>query len=644
MIAPVSPFKFLDSYDQKDVDIFFGREQETEKLYEALSGVKHLLVYGPSGAGKTSLIECGLRNQFSDADWFAISIRRADNMIAATFARINEALEDPFELDPVTGLPVDDKLDFGQAIERIFNERFQPVYLLFDQFEELLISGSQMEKADFFTRLNQLIRFRVPCRVILIMREEFIGHLSEFEYFCPTIFEHRFRLEKMTRNNVQDLIQAILEAPYYDSFFRVEDPGSMARHIIHKLPDERREIDLSHLQVYLSELWQRAQQGHHGPSVPILNTSLLRRDDNLATVLNNFLRYQLAELKTPFGESLPLEVLAAMISERHTKLQLNRKGLEAELLRHHIESPNNLTDLLESLEGRRIIRKLKSGSQAQYEISHDTLATVVGQNLSEEMKLREKAQELYRVALEREGHFSQGELDQLRPYEAYLPYPSELLQRIEASEAYWQAEAKRQLQETKAQLEKEFSLREDAEKNAKKARQRTRFATLVASIALISSIAAGVSFLKAESAKRDAELATEDAICAKIDADAEKIDANLKKSWAEESTKDAQQQTNKLKDEKALTNKLLNEKTIRVNQLKAEIDARVQAEVQTQEEIRKNIALRIPELEILFKAGYIREAIIIIDEDLLPGAPKHAKLLALKKKFQTLQPSRTSSQ
>ncbi|MDX1912375.1 MAG: ATP-binding protein, partial [Saprospiraceae bacterium] len=58
-----SPFKFLDSYQKDDQAIFFGREKETEKLYDALSGVKHLLIYGPSGAGKTSLIECGLRNQ-----------------------------------------------------------------------------------------------------------------------------------------------------------------------------------------------------------------------------------------------------------------------------------------------------------------------------------------------------------------------------------------------------------------------------------------------------------------------------------------------------------------------------------------------------------------------------------------------------
>ena len=35
-----SPFKFLDSYQQADHEVFFGREKETKDLYNALSGVK----------------------------------------------------------------------------------------------------------------------------------------------------------------------------------------------------------------------------------------------------------------------------------------------------------------------------------------------------------------------------------------------------------------------------------------------------------------------------------------------------------------------------------------------------------------------------------------------------------------------------
>ena len=83
-------------------------------------------------------------------------------------------------MDPVTKMPVDPQIEYGQAVEKLFAERYQPIYLLFDQFEELLISGRADEKNTFFILLNKLIRNKLPCRIILIMRQEFIGHLSEF--------------------------------------------------------------------------------------------------------------------------------------------------------------------------------------------------------------------------------------------------------------------------------------------------------------------------------------------------------------------------------------------------------------------------------------------------------------------------------
>ena len=47
-----SPFKFLDSYTKEDKNIFFGRDQEIEELYQKVFENKTLLVYDVSGTGK----------------------------------------------------------------------------------------------------------------------------------------------------------------------------------------------------------------------------------------------------------------------------------------------------------------------------------------------------------------------------------------------------------------------------------------------------------------------------------------------------------------------------------------------------------------------------------------------------------------
>ena len=64
-----SPFKFLDAYSKDDKNIFFGREKETEEIYEKLFKSNLLLIYGASGTGKTSILNCGIANSFQESDW-----------------------------------------------------------------------------------------------------------------------------------------------------------------------------------------------------------------------------------------------------------------------------------------------------------------------------------------------------------------------------------------------------------------------------------------------------------------------------------------------------------------------------------------------------------------------------------------------
>jgi len=76
-----SPFKFLDAYTREDREIFFGRDREIEEMYQKVFESKILLIYGISGTGKTSLIDCGLANKFEDSDWLPVTVRRGMNIV-----------------------------------------------------------------------------------------------------------------------------------------------------------------------------------------------------------------------------------------------------------------------------------------------------------------------------------------------------------------------------------------------------------------------------------------------------------------------------------------------------------------------------------------------------------------------------------
>ena len=592
-----SPFKFLDAYQQEDHDIFFGREAETEALYEALSGVKQLLVYKPSGAGKTSLVECGLRNQFSDADWFALTVRRGSNAVASVYTSINEALENPIPLDETTQLPEDKDKDFGQAVEDVFSERYQPIYLLFDQFEELLLLGDEEEKRDFFTRLDKLIRYKVPCRVLLIMREEFIGHLSEYEPLCPSLFQHRFRLEKMGRSGVKEIIERTLAAPQFQDAFTVDDPEALATAVLDRLPDRQKEIKLTHVQVFLSELWDRARAVTTEVRKPHLTQDIIRSDDNLEVVLDSFLKKQLNDLAPVHGPKAPLETLAAMISERYTKLQLSEEEIKEDLMGKGIES-RPLPPLLSDLEEKRLIRSLKAGGRPRYEISHDVLAKVVGQNLTEEIQLRVKAREIYRVYDERKGLLSQQDLDYLRPFQRYLGLPPALKKRLDDSERALAQEKEAELAATRKQLQ---------------------LVGVLLVFALVGMFAAGYFYWDANLQKQQAKVAEQLALEQKSAANAARERADSLRQQAELALEKIKQQDAALRQEKVATKQALDD-------VRREEQRRRAAE---QEIMTK----RINDIKTLINVGDTEEAKRLL-KTALETAPNDRRLLELKSKLQ----------
>ncbi len=136
-----SPFKFLEAYNEHDTEYFFGREQEIEDLYQLLRKSKLVLVYGPSGSGKSSLVQCGLAKRLDITNWLPIFIKRNQN--------INHSF-----LQSLDSLSNSSEKTVGEKLTTIFKTSLRPPYLIFDQLEELLIQGDQKEINDFFDHIK----------------------------------------------------------------------------------------------------------------------------------------------------------------------------------------------------------------------------------------------------------------------------------------------------------------------------------------------------------------------------------------------------------------------------------------------------------------------------------------------------------
>ena len=80
-------------------------------------------------------------------------------------------------------------------LKNIYLKHFRPIYLIFDQFEELFILGSKKEQAEFIKTVQEILKVEQPVKLIFSIREEYLGSLYEFERAVPELFRKKGRCD-----------------------------------------------------------------------------------------------------------------------------------------------------------------------------------------------------------------------------------------------------------------------------------------------------------------------------------------------------------------------------------------------------------------------------------------------------------------
>lgn len=396
----VSPFKLLKPYGQEDLSLFFGRAGETRQLAEALMRAKFILLYGASGTGKTSLIQCGLQGMFSPRDWMPLFVRRGNSGFPEA---IRQALTEQYEeyystLRLGETPPPTDELPLRDLMQALFNLAYVPIYLILDQFEEVFTLGNEAEQATFFETLRTLRLFEEDlfCKILVVVREEYIAHFYRFEKQLPFLFEHRFRIEKMREGQLEQVVRGTLEAEYPGyPLFRAAAGAPLQ--IVRNLTDERGEVELTTLQVYLDRLYREdlARMDKQTPREHVFFDDALIGTHKLSNVLSDFLDRQTLRvadrinfpgvIKTETGapsENFALQILFKLVTSQGTKQNRSAAEVQQELEAGRISIDEAFVrQYLDELAGpdSRILSRLryvKSGEE-RFEIAHDRLAEVV---------------------------------------------------------------------------------------------------------------------------------------------------------------------------------------------------------------------------------------------------------------------------
>lgn len=454
------PFKFLDSYGKTDTDIFFGRDPEIEALYEMTFQSDILLVYGASGTGKTSLINCGLASRFQAHDWLALSIRRGNDLNAALQQKLDEAASgadsEAADLD-LSWLDEDEESTeapssaLSQQLQAIYRQYFRPIYLIFDQFEELYVLGSKAEQAEFIRNVQEIQSVEHPVKMIFVIREEYLGHLFEFERSVPQLLRKKLRVEPMNLDKVGQVVRGAAQLKLSNIRLQAGQEKAIIEGIFQKIKGKEQTlaIQLPYLQVFLDKLYLHITGDESRQADALFTTKALSEIGDIGDVLRNFLEEQAIRIqKTLAGRhaDLPEDTVWQILSPLATLEGTKEPMLETTLIKRlPTLAPVVVSEGLRLLEQQRILRF--DENEGRYEVAHDSLAARIAEHRNDDeiaiLEIRRLVSSQMALKADARELFSEKQLNLIDPYLDKLGLEAEALELIEESRKWVKATARR---------------------------------------------------------------------------------------------------------------------------------------------------------------------------------------------------------
>jgi hypothetical protein len=168
-ISDVPPYRELAAFGEADSEFFKGRRAAVNDLVGHLrSNPRFLAVLGPSGSGKSSVVQAGLIPALRNG-----AVPGSDGWLIVTFRPLNDPLA---QLGTTTIGPVASLAEASDRAERAAAARLA---LVIDQGEELFTDTPQEAARVFLDELATILDERAVT-VIFTMRSDFYARLGEY--------------------------------------------------------------------------------------------------------------------------------------------------------------------------------------------------------------------------------------------------------------------------------------------------------------------------------------------------------------------------------------------------------------------------------------------------------------------------------
>ncbi|MBN2392958.1 MAG: hypothetical protein JXR84_19665 [Anaerolineae bacterium] len=365
-------------------ETLYGRDREVMDLLDLLIAERIVLLYSPSGAGKTSLVQARLIPELEQEDFHVLPVMRAglespplpnhpaslspNRYVLSLFLSLEEALppEQQTDLTKLAGMTLVDYLDRWA----VATDTKEAQVLILDQFEEILTVNptDRAAKEEFFAQVGAALRDRRRW-ALFVMREDYVAGLDPYLRPIPTQFSTTYRLELLDRHAALDAIEKPAHQVGVDF-----DPTAAAkltddlRRIRVQRPDGTTEEQLGlyvepvQLQVVCRRLWEKLPSG----TTQIGETDVEAVGD-VDTALSGYYAERVAAIAGATG------VRERAIREWFDQHLMTEQGIRGQVLQGPERSEGLDNVAIWPLVDAHLVRAEKRRGATWFELAHDRL-------------------------------------------------------------------------------------------------------------------------------------------------------------------------------------------------------------------------------------------------------------------------------
>ena len=253
-----NPWVGLRPFATGESNIFFGREKESQIVANLIATLPILIVYAPSGTGKSSLLNAGVHPLLDrEDDTVAVFVHDPKDDVLSSVSRQLQAIWDK---------PSSAELGLVELLQQFWLDTGVRCVVVLDQFEERLNSGRPTE--EIYGAIAKLAHSGADFACIVIsIREDYLGSLEPLMRRVHGLLNASYRVPPLSRSALESAVYGPLRelgvaVPVEEALIQ-ETLDDVHKDVLHDQEPGEQRFEPGYFQILWSTLWQHtnAQQG-----------------------------------------------------------------------------------------------------------------------------------------------------------------------------------------------------------------------------------------------------------------------------------------------------------------------------------------------------------------------------------------------